>query len=397
MKYAIVIPDGAADVPINELGGRTPLEAANIPNMDWIAANGKCGTVRNVPPEMPCGSDVAILSVLGYDPREYYTGRAPLEAAARGLEIKPHEWVFRCNLVTVVDGVMEDHSSGNISTEEGAALISELNRILANEQMHFYSGVSYRHLMTLSGKSDVTTTPPHDILGQTIAPHLPKGRGSDLLVTLIDRSEAILAEAEINHIRRDLGENPATHIWLWGQGQMPKLPTFADRFGIASAASISAVDLVRGMSKLIGWDHIEVAGATGFVDTNYAGKGAAAVEALVDHDLVFVHVEAPDEAGHQADAANKVHAIEQIDRHVVGTLLEYLRDNQTDDWRIMVLPDHPTPCSLRTHTGEPVPFALAGKRIESVIQRPFTESAAAAADLHIAHGCELMEFFLKVR
>lgn len=397
MKYAIVIPDGAADVPIDELGSRTPLEAANIPNMDWIAANGKCGTVRNVPPDMPCGSDVAILSVLGYDPAKYYTGRAPLEAAARGLDVKPNEWVFRCNLVTIVEGVMEDHSSGNISTEEGSALIAELNRILANDQLHFYSGISYRHLMTFAGESAVTTTPPHDILGQAVASHLPKGHGSDLFRTLIDRSEAVLAEAEINHIRRDLGENPATHIWLWGQGRMPQLPSFAERFGIASAASISAVDLVRGMSKLIGWDHIEVAGATGFVDTNYAGKGSAAVEALVDHDLVFVHVEAPDEAGHQASAADKVHAIEQIDRHVVGPLLGYLRDNQPDNWRILVLPDHPTPCSLRTHTGEPVPFAMAGKSVKSVVQRHFSESATAESDLHITHGCELMEFFLKVR
>ncbi len=396
MKYAIVIPDGAADLAIEELGGRTPLEAADIPNMDWIAANGKCGTVRNVPPEMPCGSDVATLSVLGYDPKEYYTGRAPLEAAARGIQVGPNEWVFRCNLVTIIDGIMEDHSAGNISSEEGAALIDELNLILANEQLRFYPGVSYRHLLTFAGKADVTTTPPHDILGEPVTPHLPKGPDSSLFRTLIDRSEAILAEAEINRVRRDLGENPATHIWLWGQGRMPKLPAFAERFGIADAASISAVDLVRGLSRLIGWDHIEVAGATGFIDTNYAGKGAAAIEALADHDLVFVHVEAPDEAGHQADATGKVHAIEQIDRHVVGPLLKYLR-GLGDDWRILVLPDHPTPCSLRTHTHNPVPFALAGTRIESVMQRTFTEDSAAASDLHITRGCELMEFFLKVR
>ncbi len=395
MKYAIVIPDGAADLPIDELGGKTPLAAADIPNMDWIAANGKCGTVRNVPAEMPCGSDVAIMSVLGYDPKKYYSGRAPLEAAARGLKIEPDEWVFRCNLVTIIDGIMEDHSAGNISSEESAALIEELNRILANDQLRFYPGVSYRNLMTFAGKADVTTTPPHDILGEPVAPHLPKGHGGDIFATLIDRSEVILTDAEINRVRRDLGENPATHIWLWGQGRMPQLPKFAERFGITSAASISAVDLVRGLSKLIGWDHIEIPGATGFVDTNYAGKGAAAVEALVDHDLVFVHVEAPDEAGHQADVSGKVHAVEQIDRHIVGPLLEYLRG--LNDWRILVLPDHPTPCSLRTHTSEPVPFALAGKRIESVIQRTFTEDSATASDLHIANGWELMEFFLKVR
>ena len=395
MKYAIVIPDGAADVPLEMFDNRTPLEAAVTPNMDWIAANGRCGTVANIPPGMECGSDVAMLSVLGYDPREYYSGRAPLEAAAKGLSISPDEWIFRCNLVTVIEGLMEDHSSGHISSEEAAALIDELNRLMGQDRIAFYPGVSYRHLMTLAGEADVTTTPPHDILGQPIEGHLPRGPGSEILRTLIQRSEAILAEHEVNRVRRDLGENPATHIWLWGQGKMPQLPSFAERFGVSGAA-ISAVDLVRGLATVIGWDFIDVPGATGFVDTNYAGKGAAAIEALSDHDVVFVHVEAPDEAGHQADAKGKLHAIEQIDRHIVGPLLEHLRGGD-DQWRMLVLPDHPTPIPVRTHTADPVPFAIAGEGMPSVVERTFSEAAAAESDLHIARGCELMEYFLKAR
>lgn len=395
MKYAIVIPDGAADVPLDDLGGRTPLAAADIPNMDWIAANGKCGTVRTIPRNLSAGSDVAILSVLGYDPRRYYTGRAPLEAAARGIEVDPDEWIFRCNFVTIIDGIMEDHSAGHIATQEAATLIAELNRLVGHERIRFHPGVSYRHLMTLRGEVDVTTTPPHDILGRPVAGHLPTGPGSEILSTLFTRGEAILAEHEVNQVRRDLGENPATHIWLWGQGKMPDLPAFADRHGVRGAA-ISAVDLIRGLAKLIGWDTIEVPGATGFLDTDYAGKGAAALEALADHDMVFVHVEAPDEAGHQADPKAKVEAIEQVDRHVVGPLLDHLRSGR-DEWRMMVLPDHQTPCTVRTHTSEPVPFAVAGTRIASVIELPFDEASAATSDLHIKQGWELMEFFLTVR
>ena len=393
MKYAIVIPDGAADTPLDELDGQTPLAAAETPNMDWVAANGRVGTVRNIPQGMPCGSDVAILSVLGYDPRKFYSGRAPIEAAAKGLDIGSQEWIFRCNFVTVTDGIMEDHSAGHISSEEAAALIDELNRLLGHDRITFYPGVSYRHLMTLAGEADVTTTPPHSILGEPISPALPRGEGSEILRTLITRSEAILTEHEVNKVRRDLGENPATHIWLWGQGKMRQIPSFGERFGLRGAM-ISAVDLMRGLARMIGWDFIEVPGATGFVDTNYAGKGSAGVEALNDHDLVMVHVEAPDEAGHQADAKGKVHAIEQIDLHVVGTLLEHLRGGE-ENWRIMVLPDHPTPVSVRDHTPDAVPFAVAGTAIKSVVKRVFSEAAAGESDFHVDRGYELMEYFLK--
>ena len=395
MKYAIIIPDGAADVPLGELGDHTPLEVAHKPHMDWIASHGKCGTVSNIPKGLPCGSDVAILSVIGYDPRECYTGRAPLEAAAQGLEIGPDEWVFRCNLVTVIEGIMEDHSAGHISTEEAGAIVDELNRSLARPGVHFYRGVSYRHLMTYRGDFQVRTTPPHDILGQQASAHLPTGKGADSLRALMARGHELLVGHEVNTVRRDLGENPATDIWLWGEGKMPQLAPFAGRFGVRAAA-ITAVDLVKGLAKLIGWDVIPVEGATGYLDTNYAGKGAAAVAALDDHDLVFVHVEAPDEAGHNANVKGKIAAIEQIDQHIVGPLLKRLRA-EGDEWRVLVLPDHPTPCTVRTHTPEAVPFAMAGKRVESVVAEAFTEANAAAADLHIEHGHELMQFFLTVR
>ena len=395
MKYALVITDGAADVPLAELDGKTPLEAAQLPHIDWIAQHGKIGTVRNIPEGMAAGSDVAILSVLGYDPREHYTGRAPLEAAAQGLKTRPDEWIFRCNFVTLVDERMEDYSAGHISTEEAQALIDELNRRIAPDGVRFYCGVSYRHLMTFQGDCAVTTTPPHDILSQPVADHLPTGAGSDTLRRLMERSQELLAGHEINEIRRDLGDNPATSIWLWGEGKMPTLPAFRDLHGLTGKA-ITAVDLVRGIAALIGWQRIDVEGATGFLDTNYAGKGAAAVEALDDCDLVCVHVEAPDEAGHHADPGGKVAALEQIDRHVVGPLLERLRQ-EGDAWRILVLPDHPTPCTVRTHTRDAVPFAIAGRGIKAVIHGPFTEAEAAQSDLHIRRGHELMEYFLTVR
>ena len=395
MKYAIIIPDGAADVPLEQLGGRTPLEAADIPNIDSIAAEGRIGTVRTIPAGMPCGSDVAILSVLGYDPREHYTGRAPLEAAAQGLTVRDDEWIFRCNFVTVVDGAMADYSAGHVSTREAQALIDELNRRLANDYVRFYCGVSYRHLMTFREDCDVKTTPPHDILGKPIADHLPTGSGSEALRQLMDRGSAILADHEINVIRRDLGENPATGIWLWGEGKMPDLPVFADRFGIKGKA-ITAVDLVRGIAALIGWECVEVEGATGFMDTNYAGKGAAAVAALDDSDLVCVHVEATDEAGHNSDPDGKIKALEQIDKHIVGPVLRRLKAGE-DDWRILVLPDHPTPCTVRTHTPDAVPFAIAGAGIKAVVTDSFNEATAAESDLHIQRGCDLMEYFLTVR
>ncbi len=395
MKYALIIPDGAADNPQGELGGKTPLAAARTPNMDWIAAHGRCGTVKNVPPNMPCGSDVAIMSVFGYDPAAHYTGRAPIEAVAMGLKIDPDEWVFRCNLVTIVDGIMEDYSAGEISNEEASTLIAELNRALSSQHMKFYAGVGYRHLMTFRGDCDLKTTPPHDILGRDVAAYLPTGVGAERIRDIMAASATILRDHEINNVRRDLGENPATGIWLWGQGKTPELPSFEKRFGI-NGAVITGVDLVRGLAKLIGWRVIDVPGATGYIETDYEGKGAAAVKTLDETDLVCVHIEAPDEAGHHAQAKIKTQTIEKIDQHIVGPILERLKASGSD-WRILVMPDHPTPCDIRTHTADAVPFAMAGKRVEGVIGGKFSEEEAAASDLHVPRGCEMMEFFLKVR
>ncbi|MBI5726083.1 MAG: cofactor-independent phosphoglycerate mutase [Planctomycetes bacterium] len=395
MKYAIVIPDGAADYPQDQLGGRTPLAAASTVSMDWLASNGLFGTAQTVPKGMYCGSDVAILSVLGYDPREFYTGRAPIEAAAKDIKIGPDEWVFRCNLVTIVDGIMEDYSAGHISSAEAATIIDELNRMLGGRNVRFYPGVSYRHLMTFRGEVNLKTRPPHDIMGQPVAQHIPAGQGADMIRTLIDRSQAILENHDVNTVRRDLGENPANSIWLWGEGKMPVLPEFQERFGRKGAA-ITAVDLVRGLARLLGWSRIDVQGATGYLDTNYAGKCAAAIEALKTHDLVFVHVEAPDEAGHNGDVRGKLQAIEQIDRHIVGPLLNHLK-GCGDDWRMLVMPDHSTPCQLRTHTGEPVPFAMAGRGLHPKRTCKFDETSAGQSELHVAKGCDLMEFFLTVK
>ncbi|MCG3180984.1 MAG: hypothetical protein BIFFINMI_03351 [Phycisphaerae bacterium] len=397
MKYAIIIPDGAADEPLEILDGRTPLAAAHMPNTTRLAASGRVGTSCNVPASMTPGSDVATLSLLGYDPTKAYPGRAPLEAAARGIELGPNDWVFRCNLVTIIDGRMEDYAAGHIPSGEAAALLEELNRQLGGSHVQFIAGVSYRHLVVFRNVRDemtAQTTPPHDILDQPVAEYGPRGPGSDVIRTLTQRAADILSHHEINRVRADLGENPATAIWLWGQGQQPRLPSFQERFGLRGAA-ITAVDLVRGIARLIGWPTIEVDGATGYLDTNYAGKGQAAVEALDDYDIVCVHVEAPDEAGHEGNARAKVAALEAIDKHIVGPVAEKLATFGADGWRFLIMPDHPTPVRVRSHTREPVPWAIAGARVVSVLDLPFTEEAAARADLHVANGHELMEYFLK--
>ena len=370
MKYAIVIPDGAADRPSEALSGKTPLEVARLPNINRIAAEGRLGTVQTMPEGMSPGSDVAILSLLGYDPRTGYTGRAPLEAVARGIDLGPEDWVFRCNTVTVDGQEMVDYSAGHISTKEAEVLIAALQEKLGTDALRFYAGVGYRHLVVVKGQTfKVETTPPHDIMGQAIKKHLPRGKNSTMLKDLMEASRAVLADHPINKVRRDLGEHAATQIWLWGEGRRPTLEAFSARWGLKGAA-ITAVDLVRGIAKLIGWDVIEVPGATAYYDTNYAGKGRAAIEALKDHDLVVVHVEASDEAGHNGDAGEKVKALEAIDREVVGPLLDAL-PAMGGPWRILVSPDHETPIDLRTHDRRPVPFAMMG---EGLIRRPCRRS-----------------------
>ena len=392
-KYVIIVPDGAADEPIEEFDNRTALEAAETPNMDKVSTQGRQGVVRTVPKGLEPGSDVAQMSLLGYDPRTFYSGRAPIEAVARNIKLSPNDWVFRCNLVTIADGKMADHSAGHISTEEATKLIKEMNEQFGNDQMRFHAGVSYRHLLVFKGLDfDIKTHPPHDYIGTAIEKLLPRGKGAELLIDLMARSQQLFANHDINKVRRDLGENQVSSIWLWGQGQKALMERFQKRFGIKGAA-ITAVDLVRGISKLIGFDLIDVPGATGFVDTNYEGKASAAIEALGKYDLVFVHIEAPDEASHSGNATMKKKAVEQIDKFIVGPVLEALQNYES--WRILVAPDHPTPVRSRAHSPEPVPFAMAGPGINGILHTNFSEANAARSGFRIDNGFELMEYFLK--
>lgn len=392
-KYAIIVPDGAADEPIEQFGNKTVLEVAETPNTDKVSKEGRQGIVRTVPEGMEPGSDVAQMSLLGYDPQRYYSGRAPIEAVAQNIKLSEDDWVFRCNLVTIVDGKMEDHSAGHISTEEASALIKELNDLLGNEQTCFYPGVSYRHLLVFKGcEFSVRTYPPHDHIGTAVEKILPRGKGAETLVELTARSQQLFANHDVNKVRKDLGENQVSSIWLWGQGTKARMESFKKRFGIKGAA-ITAVDLVRGLSKLIGFDLIDVEGATGFVDTNYQGKAAAAIEALEKYDIVFVHVEAPDEASHNGSAEMKKKAVEQIDKYIVGPVLEALQ--RYENWRILVLPDHPTPISSKAHSAEPVPFAMAGTGISGILRASFSEANATKSGFRIDTGFELMEYFLR--
>ncbi|HBG25777.1 MAG: cofactor-independent phosphoglycerate mutase [Planctomycetes bacterium GWF2_41_51] len=393
MKYVIIIPDGAADEPIEQFGGKTVFEAADIPNIDKISRTGRLGLVQTVPDKMPPGSDVAMMSLLGYNPQRYYTGRAPLEAVAMNIQLEPTDWVFRCNLVTIADDKMADHSAGHISSAEGAKIIEDLNNAIGSKTVKFYPGVSYRHLCVIKGvEFDVYTEPPHDIIGQLVEKNLPRGKNCELLTELMAKSRQLLAEHEINRIRRDLGENTVSSIWLWGQGKKASMDSFQSRFGLKGTA-ITAVDLVRGISKLIGFDLIKVEGATGFADTNYNGKAQAAIDALEKYDIVFVHIEGPDEAGHAGNAELKKKAVERIDKYVVGPVYNALQ--KYDGWRILIMPDHPTPCKGQAHTGAPVPFTIAGTGVSPLLDSPFSEANAAQSGLKIEKGFELMEYFIK--
>ncbi len=392
-KYVIIIPDGAADEPIEQFGGKTVLEAAEIPNIDIISQTGRQGLVQTIGEKMTPGSDVAMMSLLGYDPQRFYTGRAPIEAVAMNIHLEPTDWVFRCNLVTIADDKMADHSAGHISTKEGAKLIEDLNKALGSKTIKFYPGVSYRHLCVIKGIDfDVYTEPPHDIIGQEITKNLPRGKNAEILLDLTAKAKRLLSEHEINKVRRDLGENQVSSIWFWGQGKKAAMERFEDKYGLKGAA-ITAVDLVRGLAKLIGFDLIKVEGATGFVDTNYKGKADAAIKALEKYDIVLVHVEGPDEAGHAGNAELKKKAVEKIDQHIVGPVYQALQ--KYDNWRILVMPDHPTPVRSQAHSGKPVPFAMAGTGVSGVLHKPFSEANAAETGLKIDKGCELMEYFIK--
>ncbi len=383
MKYVILIGDGMSDNPVEELGGKTPLEHASTPNMDSIASKGQLGLFRSVPEGFPPGSDVANLSILGYDPKMYYTGRAPLEAASIGVVLGPEDVAFRCNLVTLSGKedlpVMADYSAGHITTEEARDIIKSLDEALSSEGVRFYPGKSYRHLMVWKGGSDgLKTTPPHDISDKPVEGYLPEGDGADFIRSLMERSVEILRDHPVNRSRRAAGRNTADSIWLWGHGRAPQMPTFKERFGL-DGAIISAVDLMNGIGAYAGLEIIKVPGVTGYIDTNYTGKAEYALKALESKDLVCVHVEAPDEAGHQGLLKDKIRAIEDFDSLIVGRIMEGLKGYA--GYRVMVLTDHPTPVALKTHTSDPVPYAVFGTGIRASSGLPFSERHAGETGL----------------
>ena len=398
MKYALVIPDGAADEPQDSLGGRTPLESARLPNMDAIARSGLIGRADNVPASMPSGSDVGTMSLFGYDPLECHTGRAPLEAAAQGIELGPDDWAIRCNFVTIEDGIMRSFTAGQIPNDLARTLIEMLQSDQCGDpHWKFHAGVSYRNLLIYRPRgeaapfsSETLTIPPHDLTDRPVETGLPQGPGADQLLRLMKRSVELFSHCADNQRRVERGELRATGIWLWGLGKRPSLEPFAQRFG-KTGAVITAVDLLRGLGRVLGWTTVDVPGATGYFDTDYRAKGLYAVDALRDVDLVVVHVEAPDEASHEGDAKAKVEALESIDREIVGPLHEFLRSQ--GEYRMLVSPDHPTFLRTKTHSHGFVPFAMCGAGVRADEADRYDESTAAGSQLELA-GHKLMPLFL---
>ena len=403
-KNIVILIDGAADDPIDALGGKTPLQAARKPALDSLAGRAEMGMVKTIPDGMPAGSDTANLSIFGYDPAEFYTGRSSLEAASMGVHLAENDITFRCNLVTLSeaasypDRVMVDYSAGEIPTAQSRALIADLAAALGSADISFHPGISYRHLIVWeNGPKDPRLVPPHDISGREIGPHLPRGGGKDVLLDLMIRSLGILKDHPANKAREAAGLRPANAIWIWGEGRKPKLVPFSSKYGVEGSV-ISAVDLVKGIGVCAGLKIVDVPGATGNIHTNFAGKAAAALEELRGgRDFVYLHVEAPDECGHQGDVAGKVRSIELIDEKIIGPVLRGL-EASGEEFRIMVLPDHPTPIARKTHTPEPVPFLIFASSVSSVTGAAgFDEISAAASGILVPAGHQLMGRFLKKR
>ena len=394
MKYCILIIDGAADWPVKEQGGQTCLEAALTPNLDKLAKKGITGLTQTVPAGMEPSSAVACMSVLGYDPQVYYRGRAAIEAVSMGVNIEENEAIFRCNLVNVQDGRMNSYCSGHISNEEAAKLIDALNESLGNENVRFYPGVGYRHLLKLKGHDEVTQaicTPAHDITDKMIVDYLPNGKGSSFLRQLMQDSVAVLENHKVNSDRRAWNEMPANMIWLfWGSGRIPQMPPFRKVHG-KSAAITSAVDLLRGLGKMMDMEILEIPGVTDNLDNDFIAQASGGLKALDNHDLVVIHVEAPDEAGHAGSFADKVEAIEIIDREVVGRISSY----SNDELRVLVMPDHFTPVAIKTHVGEPVPFLLWGEGFDANGARRFTEAEAKRTGLFIENGYNIVNMLVE--
>ena len=396
-KYVIIVGDGMADYPIPQLGYKTPLEVANTPNMDMLASKGKIGRFLSIPDGMEPGSDIANMSILGYDPKTYHTGRAPIEAVSMGIELTPDDVAFRMNLVCLefkADAIiMKSHSAGEISTKEAKELVDFLQKNMDfPDGIRIYPGVAYRHILVWKNAPPANTLPPHDYLEKDMSWYLSDKNNP--VVSFIKSSWPLLKDHPVNRERKRKGLNEANSIWLWGQGKSPKLPLFKDKFGL-SGGIISAVDLIKGLGKLAGLVPIYVEGATGYIDTNYKGKAEKALEFLEKHDFVFLHVEAPDEAGHNADIEAKIYAIERVDQDVLGTIIKGL--SRFEDYAVLVISDHYTPISKRTHTSEPTPFACAGKKhilSEQKSSLKFCEKDAVSSGI-VYKGDELISAFLK--
>lgn len=397
MKILVLLGDGMSDEPCAELDGKTPLQAAHTPNMDRMAQHGQVGLAQTVPAGLPPGSDVANLSVFGYDPGSCYTGRSPLEAVSMGVELGPADVAFRMNLVTLTPHngriYMEDFSAGHIGSEDSHQLITSLQKELGDHRFEFYPGVGYRHLLVWrNGKDGMTATPPHDISGKQVLQYLPQGEGADDLIYLMNASQMVLHNHPVNKKRSERDDLPATSIWLWGHGKSPVLQPYQQKFGL-SGAVISAVDLLKGIGISAGLEVITVPGATGYIDTNYRGKAEAALDALNRMDFVYVHVEAPDEASHSGSLENKIKAIEDFDRLVVGTVLDGAE--RFDDLRVLCCPDHPTPVKKMTHTSDPVPFVIyrAGQNNGNGAEA-YNEVQARQTGLYLEQGPQLMQLLL---
>ncbi len=399
-KFIILIGDGMADWPVPSLGDRTPLEVAHKPHMDFMASRGALGTVQVVPKEMYPGSDVSNLSIIGYDPREVYTGRSPLEAASMGVDLRQDDVAFRCNIVCLkhdgADTEMEDYSAGHITTPEAADLLETLQKRADGRGcgVRFYPGVSYRHLMVWPGGHDaLETTPPHDLHGKKITEFMPKGEGAEFLLELMEMSREIFPGHMVNRKRMEEGRSPGNAVWLWGQGKAPRMETFQEKYGLKGSV-VAAVDLIRGIGVYAGLERVAVPGATGYIDTNFRGKAEYALRELEHKDFVLIHVEAPDEAGHNGSAPDKIRAIERIDEEMVGPLLARARDK--GDLTVLVLPDHPTPLAIRTHSQEPVPFLFypAPPGLSSFPGRRYTEADASATGQFLDAGTRLIDYLL---
>ncbi len=403
MKYALVLCDGMADLPIAELGNKTPLEVSNKPYMDMLAKSSRLGIVKTIPDGFKPGSDTANLSVLGYAPDKYYTGRSPLEAVSLGVKMEDDDIAIRCNLVTLSDEqnyedkTMVDYSSGEISTEESSELIKYLEANLGCDKFHFYPGISYRHCLIIKHTTVGTDfTPPHDISKQPIKTHLPKNKDMEFYTELQKKSYELLKDHPINKKRIEEGKNPANSIWLWGEGTKPILDNFKEKFGL-NGAMVCAVDLLKGIAISAGLKLYKVEGATGGIVTNFLGKGETALKALQDgNDFVYVHIEAPDESGHQGNIKAKINAIQEIDKNIVGTLFNGLL-KMGEDFAIMILPDHPTPIATMTHSSNPVPFMIYSNQVDREGKDMYSEKTAAETNDFVAVGSDLIKEFIATK